>query len=211
VDWVQLAPMSHLAQTAAQALVNALGPQPPALLDQPQARPASVLLPLWEVDGRAQVVFTKRNSRLPHHAGQISFPGGAVEDGDSGPEETALRETCEEIGACRRAAKVVARLDQVVTVTNFLVTPFVGVLHPGVELNPNPEEVERLVVVPLAKVLDRGAWRPTEVRWQGMAFQHDALSHEGDIVWGATARIVMNLLDRLGSGAREVVAAVEAA
>lgn len=164
-------------------------------------------MPLWEDEGQAQVVFTKRTASLPTHAGQISFPGGASDPDDPDLAFTALRETCEEIGVCLDSARVVAQLDQVVTITNFLVTPFVGVLQPGVDFTINPHEVERLVVVPLAKVMDREAYKLTQVTWEGMHFQHEALNHNGDIIWGATARILVNLLDRLGDSAKDIAAA----
>lgn len=199
--------MSEILQNTANAFREVLTTRAPKLLDNPQARSAAVLMPLWEDQGQAQVVFTKRTESLPTHAGQISFPGGATDPDDPDLAFTALRETCEEIGVCLDAAQVVVQLDQMVTVTNFLVTPFVGVLEPGVEFQPNPDEVERLVVVPLAKVLDRKAYQPTQVTWQGMEFYHEALNHNGDVIWGATARILLSLLDRLGDSASKIAAA----
>ena len=199
--------MTERQLRTAQALQRALADREPARLEAPQARPAAVLMPLWDQGRGVQVVFTKRTEQLPTHAGQISFPGGARDPEDGDLEFTALRETCEEIGVCGRAVDVLARLDQVVTVTNYLVTPFIGLLAPGVEFSPNPVEVERLVIVPLAKVLDRASYRPTEVTWRGVSFEQEALNHNGDLIWGATARILLNLLDALGPAAREVAAA----
>lgn len=205
--WGRIPAMSEILQNTANAFKEALLTRSPKILDNPRARSAAVLMPLWEDQGKAQVVFTKRTESLPTHAGQISFPGGASDPDDPDLAFTALRETCEEIGVCLDSARVLAQLDQVVTVTNFLITPFVGVLEPGIQFQTNPEEVERLVVVPLAKVLDRNSYKLTQVTWQGMEFQHEALSHNGDIIWGATARILLNLLDRLGDSASEIVAA----
>ena len=191
----------------AQALQEALAGREPARLDAPRARPAAVRMPLWDQGDQVQVGFTKRTEQLPTHAGQISFPGGARDPEDGDLEFTALRETCEEIGVCGQAVEVVARLDQGVTVTNYLVTPFIGLLAPGVEFAPNPLEVQRLVIVPLAKVLDRASYRPSLLTWQGMSFRQQALNHNGDLIWGATARILLNLLEALGPAAREVAAA----
>jgi 8-oxo-dGTP pyrophosphatase MutT (NUDIX family) len=205
--WGRIPAMSEILQNTAHAFKKALLTRSPKLLENHRARSAAVLMPLWEDRGQAQVVFTKRTESLPTHAGQISFPGGATEPDDPDLAFTALRETCEEIGVCLDDTRVLAQLDQVVTVTNFLITPFVGVLEPGIQFQTNPEEVERLVVVPLAKVLDRNAYKPTQVTWQGMEFQHEALSHNGDIIWGATARILLNLLDKLGDSASKVAAA----
>ena len=209
--WGRIAGMSEILKNTAKAFKQALATRAPKLLDSPRARSAAVLMPLWEDQGQAQVVFTKRTESLPTHAGQISFPGGATDPDDPDLAFTALRETCEEIGVCLDDARVLVQLDQVVTVTNYLVTPFVGVLQPEVEFRPNPEEVERLVVVPLAKVLDRAAYQPTEIDWQGMLLQYEALSHNGDVIWGATGRILLNLLDRLGDSAADIAATAQGA
>jgi 8-oxo-dGTP pyrophosphatase MutT (NUDIX family) len=206
--WGRISGMSQILQNTARAFKAALSTHAPKKVDNnSQARTAAVLMPLWEDGGQAQVVFTKRTESLPTHAGQISFPGGATDPDDPDLAFTALRETCEEIGVCLDSARVVVQLDQMVTVSNFLVTPFVGVLEPEVEFTPNPEEVERLVVVPLAKVLDPNEYKPTRVTWQGMELMYEALCHNGDIIWGATARILMNLLDRLGDSAGVIAAA----
>jgi 8-oxo-dGTP pyrophosphatase MutT (NUDIX family) len=163
-------------------------------------------MPLWEQDHRVQMVFTKRNADLPHHPGQISFPGGAEDPGDADLAETALRETCEEIGVCQGLVEVVGRLDQVLTITNFLVTPYLGLVDSRANFQPNPVEVERLVVVPLAKVLDRANYQPRSLQWQGMTMNQVALTHGQDIIWGATARMLLNLLDALGDSAPTLAA-----
>ncbi|MFH1059709.1 MAG: CoA pyrophosphatase [Pseudomonadota bacterium] len=200
--------MSDLLQNTAAALVAALTGREPRRLNTPDARPAAVLMPLWERDGGLQMVFTKRTSHLPHHAGQISFPGGMADPGDPDLQTTALRETCEEIGVCEGLVEVVARLDQLLTITNFLVTPFLGLIEPRARFRPNPVEVDRMVVVPLLTVLDPACWRPTDVSWQGMTLRQTALTHQGEIIWGATARILLNLLEILGESG---LAAVRAA
>ncbi|MFH1033494.1 MAG: CoA pyrophosphatase [Pseudomonadota bacterium] len=198
--------MSDLLQQTSQALQGALAGHQPRRLDYPGSRPAAVLMPLWERDGRVQMVFTKRNADLPHHPGQISFPGGAADPEDSGLSETALRETCEEIGVCQGLVEVVGRLDQVLTITNFLVTPYLGLVDARADFRPNPVEVERLVVVPLAKVLDRANYQPRPLQWQGVSMQQVALTHGQDVIWGATARMLLNLLDVLGEKAAAVAA-----
>ena len=196
--------MTDLLRHTAQALSQALAGHQPQSLESPGSRPAAVLMPLWEQEGRVQVVFTKRNATLPHHPGQISFPGGAADPEDANLAETALRETCEEIGVCQGLVEVTERLDQVLTITNFLVTPYVGLVDPRAEFNPNPVEVERLVVVPLAKVLDRQSYQPRDVKWEGLTMRQVGLAHGGDIIWGATARMLLNLLDALGDSAKAV-------
>lgn len=196
--------MSDLLQNTTQALCQALAGHRPQRLEYPGSRPAAVLVPLWEDQGQVQMVFTKRNATLPHHPGQISFPGGAVDPEDPDLAFTALRETCEEIGVCEGLVEVLSRLDQVLTITNFLVTPYLGVVDPRARFQPSPVEVERLVVVPLAKVLDRASYQPHDLDWQGMTLSQVGLKHGPDIIWGATARMLLNLLDALGDQAPHV-------
>ncbi|MBI4799818.1 MAG: CoA pyrophosphatase [Desulfarculus sp.] len=168
--------MTELLQHTAQALSQALAGHQPQRLEHPGSRPAAVLMPLWESEGRVQVVFTKRNATLPHHPGQISFPGGAADPGDADLAETALRETCEEIGVCQGLVEVVERLDQVLTITNFLVTPYVGLVDARADFRPNPVEVARLVVVPLATVLARESYQLQSVSCEGVAMRQLALA-----------------------------------
>lgn len=191
-----------------EALLRALqGYQPQRQELPPGFRRAAVLMPLHESADAVEMIFTKRTSDLAHHAGQISFPGGAVDEDDPSLAQAALRETCEEIGICGRGVEVVARLDQVVTISNFLVTPFLGSIKAPVEFQPNPEEVERLILVPLAMVLDGQAWAPVDIPWQGIRFKQLALTHRGDVIWGATARMLLNLRQALGERAKEVARA----
>ena len=199
--------ISKRLERTGRALLEALDEHQPLEVRAPGARPASVLMPLWEHDDLVRVVFTKRNGSLPHHAGQVSFPGGMAEADDPDPTFTALRETHEEIGVRPEQVEVVTRLDQVRTITDFLVTPFVGLVRSGAVFRPNPVEVENLVVVPLNKVLDRDQYQTTEIDWHGMTFLQPALKHDGEIIWGATGRMLLNLLDALGDRAGEVIRA----
>lgn len=197
--------MTSLLNNTANALLGALNGHQPQKVETSEAKPAAVLMPFWEQDGQVQMVFTKRSSDLPHHAGQISFPGGMRDPEDAGLEATALRETHEEIGVEPSLVEMVTRLDQVLTVTNFLVTPFVGLLSPRASFRLSPEEVQRLIMVPVDKALDIGNYRMTDVEYKGAVFHQMALGHNGDVIWGATARILLNLVNILGEdGARAV-------
>lgn len=199
--------MSDRLNHTAQTILDVLKGYQPRRLHAPNSRRASVLMPLIDRGPEVEMLFTKRTSHLPHHAGQISFPGGAADPDDGAASFTALRETCEEIGVCDGLVQVVTRLDQVITVTDFLVTPYLGLVAEGARFDPNPVEVERLLLVPLAKVLDEASWGPREVTWQGLVFNHEGLIHDGEVIWGATARMLRNLREALGEGAREVIAA----
>jgi 8-oxo-dGTP pyrophosphatase MutT (NUDIX family) len=165
----------------------------------PGARRASVLMPLCWHEDQVQVLFTKRTEKLDHHSGQISFPGGGQETGDLTPAHTALRETFEEIGVPFSNMRILLRLDQISTMTGFLITPYLGVIHPAINFNINHDEVERIIMAPLCKVADRSNYRPTAISWQGQTAYWPALDHHGDIIWGATAKILFGFVEALES------------
>lgn len=190
-----------------QEFKQALAMRNPLRVDSPGSRPAAVLMPLWDDGKDIQVVFTLRSTALPHHAGQISFPGGMRDPEDKDTCTTALRETAEEIGVPPAGVDIVARLDQTVTITDFVITPYVGILDFNGDFRLNPFEVDRLVIAPLRKVLDYSLYKPREIMWQGMAFQQKALEHNGDVIWGATARILLDLLSILGDDAKKIIRA----
>lgn len=194
-------------RATAEALLAALAAKPPGRIEDASAKPAAVLVPLMDDGDQVRMVFTRRTDHLPQHAGQISFPGGGVEQGDRDLVSTALRETREEIGVSPRQVEIITRLDQIVTVTNYLVTPFVGLLASPVEFSLNQVEVKHLLLVPLAKVLDRSQYVPTRIPWGGLNLNQLALHHKGEVIWGATARMLLNLLDTLGPAARTVAEA----
>jgi 8-oxo-dGTP pyrophosphatase MutT (NUDIX family) len=165
----------------------------------PGARRASVLMPLCWHEDQVQVLFTKRTEKLEHHRGQISFPGGGQEAGDLNPAHTALRETFEEIGVPFGNMRILLRLDQISTMTGFLITPYLGVIHPAENFNINRDEVERIIMAPLSKVTARNNYRPTAITWQGRTAYWPALNHRGDIIWGATARILFAFAEAVES------------
>lgn len=190
-----------------QSFCQALQGHTPRREDLPHTRAAAVLMPLWDDGEAVQMVFTKRNANLEQHAGQVSFPGGMADPGDKGLRATALRETHEEVGVAPERVELITRLDQVVTITGFLVTPYLGLIDPAARFAPNPVEVEHMVLVPLAKVLDRASYQTVDMEWEGMQLRQIALYQGQDMVWGATMRMLLNMLDALGDGAARVAAA----
>ncbi len=178
---------------------EALARYRPSCLQEPGAVPAAVLVPLYMKEGEAHVLLTERTHHVEHHKGQISFPGGARDPQDPDLLVTALRESYEETGICPEDVEVIGRLDDVLTITNFLVTPFVGVLktESGYPFRPHPREVASLLEVPLLHLLD---WRNMELelrQWKGTPVLVPAFSWNGRRIWGATARILKQLLDLL--------------
>ncbi len=190
-----------------QAFCQALEGHAPRSEELPHTRAAAVLVPLWDDGETVQMVFTKRTATLDNHAGQVSFPGGMADPDDPGLRATALRETHEEVGVPPERVELITRLDQVVTITGFLVTPYLGLVDPAARFEPNPVEVDHMVLVPLPKVLDRSNYQTVDMEWEGMQLRQIALYQDQDMVWGATMRMLLNMLDALGDNAAKVAAA----
>ncbi len=177
----------------------------PRVLGPEGTRPAAVLVPIWDRGDQVCMVFTKRTAYLPTHAGQISFPGGACEPEDRDTRATALRETHEEIGIPPASVRILGTLDQMITITDYLITPHLGLLGNGGKFTPNPVEVERMVIVPLYKALDMSSFRQCHHWYQGRILRQLALEHDGELIWGATARMLMNFIYSLGPAAKRAI------
>jgi 8-oxo-dGTP pyrophosphatase MutT (NUDIX family) len=158
-------------------------------------RHASVLLPLFESSpGEWQVLLTRRTEDLGHHRGQIAFPGGSIEEGET-PLDAALRETEEEIGLPRDAVDVLGVFSDIWTPTGFIITPVAGLLPPEVELLPNPAEVARIFSAPLAFFARPENAETRELDVPGMGKRTVYYYHvAGETVWGATAHILRQFL-----------------
>mgnify|MGYP001577837423 FL=1 len=160
-------------------------------------RPAAVLVPIVLREEGLTVLFTRRTDHLAHHAGQISFPGGHIEEGDPEPAAAALRETEEEVGLDRRHVRVIGRLDRYVTRTGFDVTPVVGLVTPPFAVTPDPTEVAEVFEVPLAFLLDPANHKRMSRDVEGVARHFYAVPYGDYFIWGATAGMVMNLYEFL--------------
>ncbi|MGD8575347.1 MAG: CoA pyrophosphatase, partial [Gammaproteobacteria bacterium] len=145
------------------------------------------------------ILFTRRTEHLPDHPGQVSFPGGSVERVDRGPRDTALRETFEEIGLGRERVEIAGYLDLYRTVTGFVVTPVVGLVRPGFALRLDPHEVAEAFEVPLDWLADRGNLQRQRRRFGDREVRFYAFQFEQYCIWGATAAMLVNLLERLRS------------
>jgi len=160
-------------------------------------RPAAVLVPLIDRAEGMSVLLTQRTPHLSAHAGQISFPGGRVEEHDIDAIATALRETEEEVGLTRDLVDVIGRLDTYVTGTGFEITPIVGLVEPAHALTIDPFEVAEAFEVPLSYILDRRNHNRTERESAGRTRVFFVLPYEGRNIWGATAGMLVNLADVL--------------
>lgn len=181
-------------------IARAIAPHRPARFPD-LGTPAAVLVPLYERQGRVEVLLTRRTRSLPSHAGQISFPGGKRDPEDRNLVETALREAHEEVGLAPSDVSPVGRLDDCPTfVTNFVITPVVGVIPPDYPFQPNASEIDTLIQLPLEAFLEPGVLRETESEFNGLKYTLHFYDVGGHTVWGATARILNQLLTLLGHG-----------
>ncbi|WP_374642938.1 CoA pyrophosphatase [Tabrizicola sp.] len=160
-------------------------------------RPAAVLVPVWLRPEGAGVILTKRSSHLKHHPGQIAFPGGKVDASDAGPEAAALRETQEEIGLDPSRVQILGSLPVHETVTGFAITPFVGLIRGPFSPIPEAGEVEEVFTVPLSHVLDPARFSIERRQWMGVWRRYYAVPHGPYYIWGATARILRGLAERM--------------
>jgi 8-oxo-dGTP pyrophosphatase MutT (NUDIX family) len=160
---------------------------------------AAVLVPIVD-RGQAALVFAQRTDRVGHHAGQISFPGGRVDADDRDDLHAALREAEEEVGLARTAVEPLGMLDDTETfATQFVITPWVGVVHGPVVWQPDGHEIEKVIEVPVAALLSRGCFRVES--WERDGVARDVYFYDyGDVtIWGATARILKQYLDLVGT------------
>jgi 8-oxo-dGTP pyrophosphatase MutT (NUDIX family) len=169
--------------------------------EDPDAKPASVLVPIVAHQTQLTVLFTLRTSHLKNHSGQVSFPGGRAEPGDATAEFTALREAHEEIGLPPDEVEILARLPDYFTRTGYRVTPVIGLLSPPLQLAPDPGEVAEIFEVPLAFLLDPRNHRRETREFQGRTVGYYEMRYEnGRTIWGATAGMLVNLYRHLAGG-----------
>ena len=162
-----------------------------------KVRCAAVLVPLAPVDGEWHLLYTRRTDRVESHKGQVSFPGGACDAGETTPEQTALREAHEEVGILPQDVRVLGRLTNMITITHFRVTPVVGVVPWPYVFRVGSEEVARVFTIPLAWLAEpRNRWEfPFPERKRALIAYHP---YDGELLWGATARMTVDFLNILG-------------
>jgi len=160
-------------------------------------RRAAVLVPVMQRGGGLHVLLTRRADHLRAHRGQISFPGGGFEAADGQLTVTALREAEEEIGLPREHAEILGCLDDYPTVTRFLVTPVVALVHEPPPLLPDANEVAEIFEIPLAVFEKRSHFRRRTLIKRGLFVPYYEVRYDGRRVWGATAGMLWNLHNKL--------------
>jgi 8-oxo-dGTP pyrophosphatase MutT (NUDIX family) len=161
-------------------------------------RSAAILVPIVDRPEGLTVLLTLRAADLRAHSGQVAFPGGKIDAGES-PREAALREAEEEIGLRERFVEPLGWLDPYFTGTRFRVAPLVALVDPSFALTLNKLEVDEVFETPFAFLMDAANHRLEEREWEGRRCRYYAMPHEGRYIWGATAGILRNLYEKLFS------------
>lgn len=178
-------------------MAAALAAYEPLTVPDAGMRRSAVLVPLVLDPDGVRVILTRRTDDLSSHAGQVSFPGGRVDATDASATQAALRETHEELGVDPDQITMLGRLDEIITVTHYHVTPVVGTLPASTVFHPNPAEVARVLRVPLAQLLDGERWERGARKWQGVTFKMWQFTYEDDLIWGATAMMLRQFVELL--------------
>ena len=162
---------------------------------------AAVLIPMAFIDQEWQLVFTRRTDSVESHKGQVSFPGGGCNENETQAEQTALREAEEEVGLNPLDVKILGRLNDVATITHFRVTPVVGIIPWPYGFRLSQMEVNRVFSIPINWMAQPSNWEELNLSPQGNNRTFPVIRYhpfDGEVLWGATARIVHNFLEVLG-------------
>jgi 8-oxo-dGTP pyrophosphatase MutT (NUDIX family) len=151
---------------------------------------AGVVIPLFEKDSDFFFLLTKRSDTVRFHRGEVSFPGGMYEEADGNIMNTALRECGEEIGVKRDDVEIIGRLDDVYTLTGFVITPYVGVIPYPYDFRTNPEEVAYIITLPYTFLKEANPVQEV-TRHNGKTQKVQSLHYNGDQIWGATCRMLL--------------------
>jgi 8-oxo-dGTP pyrophosphatase MutT (NUDIX family) len=170
-----------------------------ACIDQPGLVRAAVLIPLFKKNGEYHVLLTRRTDKVRHHKGQISFPGGRQDQGEDFLA-TALREAKEEMGIEAKDVRILGELDDMCTVaSDFCIAPFVGLIPYPYPFKINRHEIEEIIEVPLSVFLDETKFREELRSRDGESVLVYFYQHDEHTIWGATARILKQLMDLISS------------
>ncbi|HVN97432.1 MAG TPA: CoA pyrophosphatase [Syntrophorhabdaceae bacterium] len=159
------------------------------VVECPRTILAGVVIPIYEYDNEVFFLLTKRTETVRFHKGEVSFPGGMYEENDLNTMKTALRECCEEIGVKRHDVEIIGRLDDVYTLTGFVIAPYVGIIPYPYEFHPNRQEVDYIINLPYT-YLKQAKPEYEMAGYNGVSESVAAIRFNGDRIWGATYRIL---------------------
>ena len=169
-------------------------------IDQDLIRSA-VLIPIIQEEHGMKILLTHRSSRLEDHASQISFPGGRIDNGDITPQDTAIRETYEEIGINKEFIEVLGNLDVYATATGFRIIPIVGLIKDNFNLKVNPREVDSIFYLPYDYLMDKKNHKKNEGTYtkqsKSYKYGYNVIPYQNHYIWGATAGMLINLYQLL--------------
>jgi 8-oxo-dGTP pyrophosphatase MutT (NUDIX family) len=189
-------PVAELSVDALRARIAAALGRGRRALSLPDRVRAAVLVVFVYRRGMPALVFGKKTEDVPHHKGQFSFPGGVVRSSDPSVVEAALREAQEEIGLDPAAVEVLGLFHDIpTTVTNFVITPVLGLARGEPTFRPDGREIERVIEIPLAHLLDPTTFREEQWEREGVKRAVLFVSYGDDVVWGTTGRILREVLD----------------
>ena len=191
--------MKYCEKDIIEQMRNTLSSRQRRVIEHPPFSHAAVLVPLFQKDGDCHLLFTKRSEEVKYHKGEISFPGGVVDEGDSELIHTALREAREEVGLEESDVQIIGVLDDIVTITEFIVTPIVGFFPYPYPFKISEVEIAELIEVPLSFLLKGGSFSEREVFRGGQKEVVYTYQYGKHIIWGATGRILKQFLDLITS------------
>jgi len=191
--------MNYCEKDFTDQIRNILTSRQRKVVEHPPFSHAAVLVPLFQKDGDCHLLFTKRSEEVKYHKGEISFPGGVVDEEDRELIHTALREAFEEIGLKESDVQIIGVLDDIVTITEFIVTPIVGLFPYPYPFKVSEVEIAELIEVPLASLLNEDSFSEREIFRGGQNEIVYAYQYGKHIIWGATARILKQFLDLITS------------
>ncbi len=160
--------------------------------------PSAIIIPIVEINGITNLMFIRKTEDGSPHSGQVSFPGGCREEKDKTMLDTALREFEEETGIPKEKVEIIASLEPVPTrSTPFIIYPFIGVIKENIRPNPDEREVARIFFVPFEFLLRNYPFNYRNYTYKGLVFRTPLIEYDGEIIWGATARILEILFSKL--------------
>jgi 8-oxo-dGTP pyrophosphatase MutT (NUDIX family) len=191
--------MKYCEKDFIESIKKMLSSRKRRVIEHPPFSHAAVLVPLFKKEEECHLLFTKRSEQVKYHKSEISFPGGVVDEEDRELINTALREAHEEIGLKESDIQVIGLLDDIVTITEFIVTPIVGLFPYPYPFKVSEVEIAELIEVPLSFLLNKECLSERTILRGGQNEVVYAYQYGEHIIWGATARILNQFLDLISS------------